>query len=165
MLRERGIPFGFCGICEFCGDFGHLRHYPGPVPATGSWCDVCYKVEAHFAPLRDTGIWVYDSEHDRETFNANAEAFEFHMLLELLSSIRKPKSALVINLLSNIWIDFRVKPDGNYQFNFSDHKKGFFAHSDLEFDSAEKVLQIALQNRNVKDEFDKLELHFDYFEE
>lgn len=34
----------FCGTCERCGAPGHTRHFPGPVPYTGSWCDRCYRV-------------------------------------------------------------------------------------------------------------------------
>lgn len=33
---------GFCGKCEVCNKSGHTRHYPGPVPYTGSWCDEHY---------------------------------------------------------------------------------------------------------------------------
>ena len=35
-----------CGTCERCGAPGHTRHYPGPVPATGAWCDRCYRIVA-----------------------------------------------------------------------------------------------------------------------
>lgn len=31
-----------CGTCERCGAPGHTRHFPGPVPVTGAWCDRCY---------------------------------------------------------------------------------------------------------------------------
>jgi len=37
-----------CGICERCGVPGHTRHFPGPVPVTGAWCDRCYR----FAGIR-----------------------------------------------------------------------------------------------------------------
>ncbi len=33
-----------CGTCERCGAPGHTRHFPGPVPSTGSWCDRCYRI-------------------------------------------------------------------------------------------------------------------------
>ena len=32
-----------CGTCERCGVPGHTRHFPGPVPYTGAWCDRCYR--------------------------------------------------------------------------------------------------------------------------
>ena len=32
-----------CGTCERCGEPGHTRHFPGPVPVTGAWCDACYR--------------------------------------------------------------------------------------------------------------------------
>lgn len=33
-----------CGTCERCGAAGHTRHFPGPVPYTGAWCDRCYRL-------------------------------------------------------------------------------------------------------------------------
>ena len=39
---EKGLPRGYCGFCEVCGKPGHTRHYPGPRPYTGSWCDEHY---------------------------------------------------------------------------------------------------------------------------
>ena len=41
-LREQGLPEGFCGFCDSCEKPGHVRHYPGPKPITGSWCDEHY---------------------------------------------------------------------------------------------------------------------------
>ncbi len=40
---DKTIPETSCGKCDVCGKPGHVSHYPGAVPATGSWCDVCYK--------------------------------------------------------------------------------------------------------------------------
>jgi hypothetical protein len=37
------IPPGFCGRCQTCGAPGHVRHHPGAVPFTGSWCDRHYR--------------------------------------------------------------------------------------------------------------------------
>ena len=34
----------YCSTCEICGRPGHLRHHPGAVPITGSWCNFHYKV-------------------------------------------------------------------------------------------------------------------------
>src|ERR1051325_9160950 len=42
--QKYGIPEGYCGICERCGQPGHTRHFPGAVPYTGAWCDRCYKI-------------------------------------------------------------------------------------------------------------------------
>jgi len=35
-----------CGTCERCGEPGHTRYFPGPVPVTGAWCDHCYGIVA-----------------------------------------------------------------------------------------------------------------------
>jgi hypothetical protein len=44
LYEEKGLTPGFCGKCERCGAMGHMRHYPGAVPYTGSWCDRCYRI-------------------------------------------------------------------------------------------------------------------------
>lgn len=41
-----------CAPCNFCGEPGHLTHYPGAVPITAAWCDRCYLVE-----YREQGIY------------------------------------------------------------------------------------------------------------
>jgi hypothetical protein len=56
--RERGIPDGFCGICERCGQPGHTQHFPGPIPYTGAWCDRCVKIVAWTWPLKNPVIWA-----------------------------------------------------------------------------------------------------------
>jgi len=37
-LRKMGVPEGYCGTCDACGEPGHARHYPGPVPVTAAYC-------------------------------------------------------------------------------------------------------------------------------
>ena len=44
-FEAEGYPVGFCGMCEVCGTPGHTRHYPGPAPYTGCWCDPHYAEE------------------------------------------------------------------------------------------------------------------------
>lgn len=41
-----------CGTCERCGAAGHTRHFPGPVPYTGAWCDRCYRIVGWTHPTR-----------------------------------------------------------------------------------------------------------------
>jgi hypothetical protein len=43
VYESRGLPRGYCGFCERCGQPGHVRHFPGSVPYTGSWCDAHYR--------------------------------------------------------------------------------------------------------------------------
>jgi hypothetical protein len=57
--EKQGFPQGFCGICERCGVPGHLRHFPGPVPYTGAWCDRCYRVLKWTWPFRSVMGWLY----------------------------------------------------------------------------------------------------------
>jgi hypothetical protein len=52
LYEKLGYPLGFCGICERCGVPGHTRHFPGPIPYTGSWCDRCYRILAWTWPNR-----------------------------------------------------------------------------------------------------------------
>ena len=32
------IPMGYCGLCDVCGEPGHMRAHPKS-PTTGAWCD------------------------------------------------------------------------------------------------------------------------------
>lgn len=50
--KEKGYKPGYCGVCEVCGEPGHTRHYPGPVPYTGTWCDTHYGKLRRFQPLQ-----------------------------------------------------------------------------------------------------------------
>ncbi|TNF35038.1 MAG: hypothetical protein EP312_04725 [Gammaproteobacteria bacterium] len=34
----KDLPPGYCGICDVCGQPGHMRAHP-QLPTTGSWCD------------------------------------------------------------------------------------------------------------------------------
>jgi hypothetical protein len=34
----KGIPIGYCGLCDICGKPGHMRAHPR-LPTTGRWCD------------------------------------------------------------------------------------------------------------------------------
>lgn len=45
-----------CGTCERCGAAGHTRHFPGPVPYTGSWCDRCYRIVGLTYLLKRVGL-------------------------------------------------------------------------------------------------------------
>ncbi|MDE2039223.1 MAG: hypothetical protein KGO96_06520 [Elusimicrobia bacterium] len=37
LLIKKGVPRGFCGLCERCGAPGHTRHFVG-LPRTGCLC-------------------------------------------------------------------------------------------------------------------------------
>jgi len=60
-LERQGIPPGFCGLCQVCGKPGHVRHFPGAVPYTGSWCDRHYRRLKIRHPLGAIGffLWVF----------------------------------------------------------------------------------------------------------
>ena len=58
-LEKDELPEGFCGICERCGEYGHTRHFPGPIPYTGAWCDKCYRVLKWTWPFRSLSGWGY----------------------------------------------------------------------------------------------------------
>lgn len=50
-FEVQGIPRGYSGMCEICGQPGHTRHHPGPVPSTGRWCDEHYERLSRRRPL------------------------------------------------------------------------------------------------------------------
>lgn len=54
--RREGLPPGFCGECEVCGEPGHTRHHPGDVPYTSAWCDEHY--DALVEHMRSQGLFI-----------------------------------------------------------------------------------------------------------
>lgn len=56
IYEKQGLMPGFCGKCERCGTAGHARHFPGPVPYTGAWCDRCYRFVGLTYPIRSPGF-------------------------------------------------------------------------------------------------------------
>ena len=58
-LESRGVPRGFCGHCQTCGQPGHTRHFPGGVPFTGCWCDKHYRRLSWLHPLACPGMAIY----------------------------------------------------------------------------------------------------------
>ncbi len=59
VLQSQGLPEGFCGRCEKCGAPGHARHFPGPIPYTGTWCDRHYRLLFVTDPRTGSGLVVW----------------------------------------------------------------------------------------------------------
>ena len=59
LLRRQGVPPGYCGLCQVCGEPGHTRHFPGAVPYTGSWCDRHYRRARNLHPLGAVGFFLW----------------------------------------------------------------------------------------------------------
>lgn len=57
-LSKQGVPFGYCGMCA-CGRPGHLRHFPGAVPASMAWCDKHYNRLRLLHPLGSGGFLLW----------------------------------------------------------------------------------------------------------
>ena len=51
----------YCGTCDVCGRPGHVRHFPGAAPYTGSWCDRHYFTTALLHPNGAYGCWLWAS--------------------------------------------------------------------------------------------------------
>jgi hypothetical protein len=58
-FEKKGIPPGYCGLCDKCGKPGHVRHFPGAVPFTGAWCERHYRRAMILHPLGRIGILLY----------------------------------------------------------------------------------------------------------
>ena len=57
-FKQSGLSPGYCGQCDRCGAPGHTRHFPGPVPYTGAWCDRCYRIVQWTWLLRSPQGWT-----------------------------------------------------------------------------------------------------------
>lgn len=58
-LEKRGIPRGFCGLCDVCGKPGHILHFPGAAPYTGAWCKKHYYMTMVLHPRGSIGIFIW----------------------------------------------------------------------------------------------------------
>ena len=58
-LRDQGVPQGFCGYCEICGQPGHTQHFPGAVPYTGAWCSRHLRWISVLHPMAFPGTLVW----------------------------------------------------------------------------------------------------------
>jgi hypothetical protein len=58
-FEAQGVPRGYCGLCDWCGQPGHTRHFPGAVPSTGTWCDAHYRRLSMVHPLGFPGLLIY----------------------------------------------------------------------------------------------------------
>lgn len=164
-LENRGLPRGYCGICELCGDLGHTRHYPGPVPVTGAWCDICYQVQAHKAPVRDAGAWYFNSESLAEQSRAYDSSLNEEALQRLLQGLRTPRSALIIEIPAKLSVDFFVRRDGLLDIEFGDHARGLFGRSTADLKVAELVMFALLENRDIRQTVLPSGIHFEYYED
>jgi hypothetical protein len=61
VLEKQNVPRGYCGLCEKCRKPGHLRHFPGAVPASLAFCDLHYQRIRWIHPLGSRGIFVWSS--------------------------------------------------------------------------------------------------------
>ncbi len=164
LLEKQGLPHGYCGICELCGDPGHTRHYPGPVPITGVWCDTCYQVQAHKAPIRTPGVWYFDAETLEEKIIDNDAELNKETLQMKLRNLRTPRSALIIELPTKIGIDFFLKKDGVLDMEFSDHHSGLFGKGDIDLKVAELALSILLEQGDIRRTMSSAGIELEYYE-
>jgi len=49
----------YCATCQVCGRPGHLRHFPGAAPYTGSWCGFHYWRLKLLHPSGAIGCWIW----------------------------------------------------------------------------------------------------------
>lgn len=55
--RKRGLPDGYCAVCQECGQPGHLRQ-PFPAMHSSRWCDKCNRKFAWRVWLTPIGFIV-----------------------------------------------------------------------------------------------------------
>jgi len=58
-LEKQGVSRGFCGLCDVCGEPGHLLHFPGAVPFTGAWCKKHYYRAMILHPMGRIGSFIW----------------------------------------------------------------------------------------------------------
>lgn len=58
-FKEKGLEYGYCGVCQRCGAPGHTRHFPGAAPYTGSWCNKHYEMTKWLHPQGAIGCFIW----------------------------------------------------------------------------------------------------------
>jgi hypothetical protein len=165
LLQEQGVQPGFCGTCETCASPGHLRHYPGPVPATGAWCDVCYRIQAHKGPNRTIGIWCYNSNQAEERSIEQIEELSLQTALELLRTLTEPRSALILLLPSKISVDYYIQPDRTILMEYGDWHREVFVAGAVERHLAEAALSVAFAGIDIRAEPKLQAVELEWYEE
>ena len=163
-LEEQGLPRGYCGFCDMCGDPGHGRHFPGPVPVTGAWCDICYRIQAHKGPIRAVGAWYFDAS-DGEEQSIEYDGNAARTLHSLLYGLRTPKSALIVELPSKTGIDFFVKKNGLIDMEYSDPRRGLWGEGEVDLGIAELALSTLLNQGNFRQVMLAAGIQLEYYEE
>ncbi len=59
ILIKQGVPEGFCGFCDRCGEPGHVLHFPGALPVTLGWCRKHYYRAMMLHQLGSIGIFLW----------------------------------------------------------------------------------------------------------
>ncbi len=163
-LKNQGIPVNFCGLCDLCGAPGHTRHYPGPVPSTGSWCDECYRTQAYKGPDRDIGARYYNAASREEHLIADGRQLTFDQLAIWLQALVPPRSSLIIELPTERGIDFFVKEDGVIHTELSDRKHDLYGEGMLTLSEATQVLVATFEANDIRQHLERADVQLEYYE-
>ncbi len=163
-LERQGLVHGFCGTCGRCGALGHSSHYPGPVPATGGWCDRCYLIEKHKAGNREQGAWFYDvaTATEREISVDSLTTSELNSMLDTLST---PMSRMLIEFKNGIGVDFWVRPDGSLEMSFGDPERGLWGCSIVSTAAGRAAMEGALKGEDLREKLGEFSENVEYFQE
>jgi len=165
ILENQGLPRGFCGIYDLCGDVGHTRHYPGPVPTTGAWCDICYIVEAHKGPGRPAGAWFIDSAGGDQILVEENLSAHSDKILALLERVDSARSALCIEFNPDVTLDFYMHPDGRLRVEYSNRKAERFVACVVEKPNTYPVLMALFEETDVIETMKSVGTNCEYFED
>jgi len=161
-IRRQNIPPGYGGICN-CGAPGHWRHYPGPVPVTAAWCDICYEIEKHKGPNRKVGAWYLNTSTGEEQ-NLDRETPQYlERLHDLLISLKTERSALVIELPGEIGIDFFVQTEGTLLCEYANQKADSFARGEVGQRVARVALETVISGGDFQEEMENAGVKLEYY--
>ncbi len=163
-LIHRGIPLNFCGMCDLCGAPGHTRHYPGPVPSTGSWCDECYRTQEYKGPDRDIGARYYNAISHEEQVIDNSSKVMFDQVATWLQALVPPRSSLIIELPTERGVDFFVKEDGAVHTELSDRIREIYGEGNLSLAEAVQVLAALFEANDIQQYLERAGVQLEYHE-
>jgi hypothetical protein len=148
-LSDKGIPRGYCGVCERCDLPGHLRHAPAPVPSTGAWCDECFEIQLHRAPNIEVGAWHYDATTKRQ-LTIPVHDFSHESLSRLVGSLNSTRSSLIIAFTHTRWVDLYVLPNGSVEMSYADELRNKWAYGAVRRDDAVQAVLCGLADDDIE---------------
>jgi hypothetical protein len=115
-----------------------------------AWCDPCYKVQSHKGPIREPGVWYFNSATNEEGQVEVPLQPKWPILQGILNSLQDPKSALIVEQTGEIGLDIFVRLDRLLEIEYADRNQNYFARGLVDHEDAGEALNAVIEKRNFE---------------